>query len=99
MTSQRIEVVTSHGALLSSHLYGNTGYPVLLAGGLGIPQKYYNRFAIWLSQRGYQVMTFDLRGMHESRAKTGPQSIRNVQTDFWFGLGKTSAPASNDSWK
>jgi len=82
MTSQRIEVVTSDGTRLSAHLYGNTGDPVLLAGGLGIPQKYYSRFAIWLSQRGYQVMTFDLRGMYESRAKTGPQSIRNIQTDF-----------------
>jgi predicted alpha/beta hydrolase len=82
MTSQRIEVVTSDGARLAARLYGNSGDPVLLAGGLGIPQTYYSRFAIWLSQRGYQVLTFDLRGMYESRAKTGPQSIRNVQTDF-----------------
>jgi predicted alpha/beta hydrolase len=82
MTSQRIEVMTPDGARLCAHLYGNRGEPVLLAGGLGIPQKYYGRFAKWLSGRGYQVMTFDLRGMHESRAKSGPQSIRLVEADF-----------------
>jgi predicted alpha/beta hydrolase len=82
MTSQRIEVLTSDGARLSAHLYGNSGAPVLLAGGLGIPQRYYSRFATWLSQRGYRVMTFDLRGMYASRANSGPQSIRKVQADF-----------------
>lgn len=82
MSSQRIEVMTTDGMRLSAHLYGISGEPILLAGGLGIPQKYYSRFSTWLSQKGYLVMTFDLRGMHESRTTSGPQSIRHVQTDF-----------------
>ena len=48
------------------------GRAVLVAGALGVTQRYYAPFAAWLAARGHMVMTFDLRGM-ERRAK---RSIR-----------------------
>ena len=58
-----------------------THSPVLLAGGLGIPQRFYAPFATWLAARGYRVMTFDLRGMGLSRPP-GVRSLRGLDADM-----------------
>jgi predicted alpha/beta hydrolase len=55
--------------------------PVLVAGGLGIPQRFYAPFATWLAARGYRVMTFDLRGMGLSRPP-GVRSLRGLDADM-----------------
>jgi predicted alpha/beta hydrolase len=55
---------------------------VLVAGGLGIPQRFYAPFATWLAQRGYLVMTFDLRGMGASRRPEHRHSLRGLDADM-----------------
>ncbi len=53
---------------------------VLVAGGLGVPQRYYAAFAQWLAAQGHHVMTFDPRGMGASLP--AGQSLREVQADM-----------------
>jgi predicted alpha/beta hydrolase len=55
---------------------------VLVAGGLGIPQRFYAPFATWLAQRGHLVMTFDLRGMGASRRPEHRRSLRGLDADM-----------------
>lgn len=54
--------------------------PVLIAGGLGIAQRFYLPFAQWLAAQGHRVMTFDVRGMGASRLPG--QQLRDVQADM-----------------
>ena len=39
----------------------------VIAGGTGIPRRYYRRFAAWLAERGRPVLTFDYRDIGGSR--------------------------------
>lgn len=45
---------------------------VVIAGATGVRQRYYARFAAWLADRGLAALTFDYRGIGESR----PASLR-----------------------
>ena len=72
------------GTALQARLFEPVGLargPVLVAGGLGIPQRFYAPFATWLAARGYRVMTFDLRGMGLSRPP-GVRSLRGLDADM-----------------
>lgn len=41
-------------------------YPVLICPATGITKNFYHAFAQWLNQQGYQVLSFDFRGIGES---------------------------------
>jgi predicted alpha/beta hydrolase len=72
------------GTALQARLFepvGLTRDAVQVAGGLGIPQRFYASFATWLAARGYRVMTFDLRGMGLSRPP-GMRSLRGLDADM-----------------
>jgi predicted alpha/beta hydrolase len=45
---------------------------VVLLGALAAPQRYLQRTAAWLASRGYGVLTFDYRGVGESRLSGDP---------------------------
>lgn len=55
---------------------------VLVAGGLGIPQRFYAPFASWLAARGHRVLTFDPRGMGASRRRDHQKSMRGLNADM-----------------
>jgi predicted alpha/beta hydrolase len=72
------------GTALQARMFEPAGLSydaVLVAGGLGIPQRFYAPFATWLAARGYRVMTFDLRGMGLSRPP-GMRSLRGLDADM-----------------
>lgn len=74
-------IVTADGYTLSADLFIPSGTPrgiVVIAGAVGVPQRFYCRFAEHARQRGYQVMTFDYRGIARSRPKT----LRGFNMDF-----------------
>jgi predicted alpha/beta hydrolase len=80
-----VELRTADGTDLQGVLYRPTGQhrrAVLVAGGLGIPQRFYAPFATWLAQRGHLVMTFDLRGMGASRRPEHRRSLRGLDADM-----------------
>jgi predicted alpha/beta hydrolase len=85
MGDEPVEFRTADGTDLQGVLYRPKGQhrrAVLVAGGLGIPQRFYTPFAAWLAQRGHLVMTFDLRGMGASRRPEHRRSLRGLDADM-----------------
>jgi predicted alpha/beta hydrolase len=83
--AEPLQLVADDGTPLAGMLYGAQGSmksAVLLAGGLGISQRFYAPFAGYLAQRGHQVMTFDLRGMGASRRPEHRRSLRGLSADM-----------------
>jgi predicted alpha/beta hydrolase len=55
---------------------------VLVAGALGVPQRVYKPFASWLAQRGFRALTFDPRGIGDSRLPQHRHSLRGLDADM-----------------
>lgn len=55
---------------------------VLIAGALGVAQRYYARFARWLAARGHPVLSFDLRGIGASRRPEHQRTLRGLDADM-----------------
>ena len=51
---------------------------VVIAGAIGVPQRFYRRFAWYLQKQGYHALTFDYRGV----ARSAPRSLRGFTMDF-----------------
>ncbi len=76
---------TADGETLQAMLFepvNPTQGPVLVAGGLGIPQSFYAPFAAWLASCGHTVMSFDPRGMGASRRPEHRRSLRGLDADL-----------------
>jgi predicted alpha/beta hydrolase len=68
---------TKDGCAISGTLYEPTAVvgasevqpagAVLMVCAMGVPQTFYRSFCEWLAQHGLVVMTFDYRGMGQSR--------------------------------
>jgi predicted alpha/beta hydrolase len=76
---------------------------VLVAGGLGVPQRFCAPFASWLAARGYRVLTFDPRGMGASRRPEHQTSLRGLDADMltwarqdFAAAAKTLADSAGD---
>lgn len=52
---------------------------VIIPSAMGVAQKYYTRFAEWLALQGYQVTTFDYRGIGQS----APRSLRGYPINIF----------------
>ncbi len=80
-----VRFTSDDGTSLYGTLYGD-GFRdkscVLIAGGLGVPQRFYSHFATFLSEHNHLVMTFDLRGMGDSRLPEHRRSLRGVNADM-----------------
>ncbi len=48
---------------------------ILISAAAAVPQSYYTKFATWLSESGYQAITYDYRGIGRSR----PHSLRSFE--------------------
>ena len=61
---------TADGAVLTGHLFRPAEPPTLavqINGAMGVPQRYYARFARWLAEHGVLVLTYDYRTIGASR--------------------------------
>ncbi|MEO8060039.1 MAG: alpha/beta fold hydrolase [Burkholderiales bacterium] len=56
---------------------------VLIGGAMGVRQDYYAPFAEWLAAQGYAVMSFDYRGMGDSRSAAHTKSLRGLNADLF----------------
>lgn len=57
---------------------------VFIVPAMGVPQSYYSKFAAWLAEQGYQVVTFDYAGMGESlKASAVPLSKITADVLDW----------------
>ena len=61
---------------------------VVIAPATSVHSRYYHRFADHLFQQGFDVLTFDYRGIGHSR----PPSLRGFRADWVTGASRTSMP-------
>ena len=65
-----VELTASDGYRLGATLFrpaASNGRAVLVMAATGVPQEYYGKFAAFLAERGFTVLTFDYRGIGRSR--------------------------------
>lgn len=75
------------GYVLWGHLWEppeqeRAGAVVLIAGATGVKATYYHRYAAFLAENGFTVITFDYRGIGQSR----DSSIKNLRAS-WYDWG------------
>lgn len=86
-----VTVTASDGYPLGGHRYlaGEPRARIIVAGATGVPQQFYRRFAEYAAARGYDVITFDYRGVGAS----APASLRRFRMDYrdWARLDLAAA--------
>lgn len=92
----------SDGFELRGTLYGNPASArggLLIAGAMGVSQRYYAEFARWLGGQGYVVLSFDYRGMGDSRPAEHRRSLRGLDADVvtWAERDTSAALALLDA--
>ena len=83
---EALTLKSDHGVSLAARLYRDEPAPkgaVLIGGAMGVRQDYYAPFAAWLAAQGYWVMTFDYRGMGDSRTPAHARSLRGLNADLF----------------
>jgi len=82
---QALSLASTDGAALAARLYSGEAVrgAVLIGGAMGVKQDYYAAFAEWLAAQGYAVMTFDYRGMGDSRTAAQAKSLRGLNADLF----------------
>jgi predicted alpha/beta hydrolase len=74
------------GTALAARFYPCRGAikgAVLIGGAMGVRQDYYAPFAQWLAAQGFAVMSFDYRGMGDSRTPAQTKSLRGFDADLF----------------
>lgn len=84
---QQSTLAALDGFPLAVHLYSGVGPPtarLVVAGATGVPQGFYRKFAEYATTYGFDVVTFDYRGIGGS----APRSLRGFQMDYrdWASL-------------
>ena len=95
---QALSLDSSDGAVLAARLYPSDGEgirgaaliggegikgAVVIGGAMGVRQDYYAPFAQWLAAQGFAVLTFDYRGMGDSRLPVHTKSLRGLDADLF----------------
>ena len=65
-----MELTARDGYRLGATLFrpaASNGRAVMIMAATGVPQEYYAKFAAFLAERGFTVLTFDYRGIGRSR--------------------------------
>jgi predicted alpha/beta hydrolase len=97
-----LKITTADGFALSAQLYGNPAEAraaLLIAPAMGVAQSYYAPFARWLSSQGFVVLSFDYRGMGQSRPAEHRHSLRGFDADIhtWAERDAAAALATLDA--
>ena len=61
-----VTLTAADGYPLGATVFGSGGRAVLVMPATGVPQSYYAKFAAYLAERGFTVLTFDYRGIGRS---------------------------------
>lgn len=73
-----IEIRCADGVTLPASWVAPAGGPqrwVVVGSAMGVPRRYYRRFAEWLAARGAAVLTFDYRGIGDAANVADPQAM------------------------
>ncbi|MDA2928912.1 hypothetical protein MYX84_03015 [Acidobacteria bacterium AH-259-O06] len=80
MNVEKLKVPATDGYLLAATLYRSgqeekIGRFVLINSAMGVKRRYYNSYARFLSENGFTVLTFDYRGIGDSRPRSLPGKV------------------------
>ena len=94
---ETLEISCKDGYSLSGRFYTTAlskqkKYPVLICPATGITQHFYQDFAQWLTTQGYDVLSFDFRGI--GRSLHGPLKDSQASIVNW---GQLDIPAAIDA--
>ena len=94
---ETLEISCKDGYSLSGRFYpkqnsSKNNHPVLICPATGITQHFYQAFAEWLATQGYDVLSFDFRGI--GRSLHGPVSKSEASIVNW---GQLDIPAAIDT--
>jgi len=76
-----ITLTAPDGYRIGAATFGSGGKQVLIMPATGVPQSYYAKFAAYLAERGFSVLTFDYRGI--GRSKNGDLRKMEVRMRDW----------------
>ncbi|MEZ4408960.1 MAG: alpha/beta fold hydrolase [Polyangiales bacterium] len=85
-------LLAADGRVLAGTRYvpdGRVRAPVVILGAYAVRQRYYRRFATWLAERGFEVLTFDTRGIGDSLV--GHPKDEPVTATQWATLDHAAA--------
>jgi predicted alpha/beta hydrolase len=68
--AKQVEISAADGYVLHGSLYEGVDDVLLVASAMGVKRRYYDAFAQYVSERGRSVLTFDYRGIGDSRPKS-----------------------------
>jgi predicted alpha/beta hydrolase len=83
---QNIQLRSDDGTPIGARIYVPRGSPraaVLIGPAMGVKQDYYAPFAQWLAAQGYIAMSFDYRGIGESRPPSAKHTLRGFDADLY----------------
>ena len=94
MTKATTELVAGDGYRLAANVHEPRGAhrgAVVVVPAMAVQQDFYSPFASWLAERGWRVLTFDLRGIGAS----APPTLRGFEADIltWARLDCAAALA------
>lgn len=94
MIIEKVKIQCSDNFKLSASLYQpkSAKAAVMIAPATGIKKEFYNSFASYLCGHGYLVITFDNRGIGESKEQPHNQNINNFNASLinWGRLDMTA---------
>ncbi|SMF99520.1 alpha/beta hydrolase family protein [Burkholderia singularis] len=94
ITAETTRFAALDGRLLTGTFYlpaASNGRSVLVNGALGVPRAYYERYARFLAAAGFTVLTYDYRGIGDSRLRS-----RTADTATLRDWGEADLPAALD---
>jgi predicted alpha/beta hydrolase len=87
---------STDGFPLQGTMYGEpaeAAAALLIAPAMGVSQRYYAEFAAWLAGQGHVVLSFDYRGMGDSRPPEHKRSLRGLDADVLTWAERDAAAA------
>jgi len=84
-----VTLTAADGYPLGAATYGTGERAVLVMPATGVPQSYYSKFAAYLAERGFNVLTFDYRGI--GRSLTGHVRDVRARMQDWALLDAAAA--------
>lgn len=86
-----VTLTAADGYRLGATTFGTGERAVLVMPATGVPQSYYAKFAAYLAERGFNVLTFDYRGI--GRSLTGHVRDVRARMQDWALLDAVAAMA------
>ena len=99
-TGHKVEILCADGVVLGGNFWRPAGDPeaaVVINSATGVLARYYHRYARWLADEGFAVLTYDYRGIGASR----PSDIRNCgyRWQDWASVISRLQPLWLSGWR